>query len=372
MIGLILTLQGCSYREVQPPPHTVAIQWESPEFGTLMKAMATCRVPELEDDADCANRRAEVRQAMDAHAFCSSTKLVLYSCRAIERTVQRQYADFIESAALASVSADAETFQLKPYSLITNPWLSAEWRWKDRRTLIRDDLTGFAAAACVAALALGSLVFALGPIPVIRFRSRARKLQDEIENVRLEAVEQIHMVQDQERRWLTLLHLQFLSAGIERFAVGIDPQNLVDDIWTATNGADQCNRRDITMTDVHRPTGVKLIVTNVPPRPDREGWRFHVHFGVIEDAVRFRRPESLIGKQDDADWSEFRSLEEIPWQRADIAVAVARRLLLRAMRGLEVLHPRGAAVPKGWQPYAEEIQQYLVAEPSAGLVDQAQ
>jgi len=241
-----------------------------PEFGTLMKAMATCRVPELEDDADCANRRAEVRQAMDAHAFCSSTKLVLYSCRAIERTVQRQYADFIESAALASVSADAETFQLKPYSLITNPWLSAEWRWKDRRTLIRDDLTGFAAAACVAALALGSLVFALGHIPVIRFRSRARKLQDEIENVRLEAVEQIHMVQDQERRWLTLLHLQFLSAGIERFAVGIDPQNLVDDIWTATNGADQCNRRDITMTDVHRPTGVKLIVTNVPPRPDRE------------------------------------------------------------------------------------------------------
>jgi len=97
-----------------------------------------------------------------------------------------------------------------------------------------------------------------------------------------------------------------------------------------------------------------------------------VHFGAIEDAVRFRRPESLIGKQDDADWSEFRSLEEIPWQRADIAMAVARRLLLRAMRGLEVLHPRGAAVPKGWQPYAEEIQQYLVAEPSAGLVDQAQ
>ena len=176
-------------------------------------------------------------------------------------------------------------------------------------------------------------------------------------------------MQDQERRWLTLLHLQFLSAGIERFAVGIDPQNLVDDIWTPTNGADQCNRRDITMTDVHRPTGVKLIVTNVPPRPDREGWRFHVHFGVIEDAVRFRRPESLIGKQDDADWSEFRTLEEIPWQRADIAMAVARRLLLRAMRGLEILHPRGAAVPKGWQPYPGEIEQYLVSEPRSSSVD---
>ena len=97
-----------------------------------------------------------------------------------------------------------------------------------------------------------------------------------------------------------------------------------------------------------------------------------MHFGVIQDAVRCRRPESLIGKQDDADWLEFRTLEEIPWERADIAMAVARRLLLRAMHGLEVLHPRGAAVPKGWQPYAEEIRQYLVAEPSEGLVDPAE
>lgn len=371
IVGLIIALPSCSYRELQPPPHTVAIQWESPDFGTLTKAMVTCRIPDLEDDSHCASRRAEVQQAMDAHSFCARTQLLLFSCRAIERTVQRQYADFIESATLAGVSVDAEPFQLKPYSPITNPWLSAEWRWKDRGTLIHDDLTGFAAAACVAALVLGSLVFALGQISVIRFRSKAQELQDAIENARLEAMEQIQMVQDQERRWLTLLHLQFLSAGIERFAVGVDPLHLVDDIWTATNGADQCNRRDITMTDVHRPTGVKLIVTNVPSRFDREGWQFHVHFGVMQDAVGCRRPESLLCKQGDADWSEHRTIEQIPWQRADIAMAVARRLLLRAMRGQVVLHPRGAAVPKGWQPYPEEIEQYLVAEPSPGEVDQA-
>ena len=145
---------------------------------------------------------------MDAHAFCSSTKLVLYSCRAIERTVQRQYAEFIESAALAGVSAEAGPFQLRPYFPITNPWLSAEWRWKDRGALIRDDLTGFAAAAFLASLALGSLVLAFGQRPVIRFRSEAQKVQDSIQNVEAEAMEQIRMAQDHERRWLTLLHLQ--------------------------------------------------------------------------------------------------------------------------------------------------------------------
>lgn len=370
MIGLINALQGCSYREVQPPPHTVAIRWESPEFGTLMKAMATCRVPELEDDANCANRRAEVRQAIDAHAFCSNTKLVLYSCRAIERTVQRQYAEFIESAALAGVSAEADPFQLRPYFPITNPWLSAEWRWKDRGTLIREDLTGFAAAALFASLAFGALVLAIGQRPVIRFRSEAQKVQDWFQDAEAEAMEQIRMVQDHERRWLTLLHLQFLNAGIDRFAVAVDAKHLIDDIWTATNGAEQCDRRDVTITDIHRPTGVKLVVTNVPPRPDREGWRFHVYLGEIQDAVRCNRPDTLKAKQDEADWSEFRTLEEIPWRRADIALAVARRLLLRAMHGLEVLDPKGAAVPKGWQPYPQEIQQYLVAEPRPSTVDQ--
>lgn len=363
MIGLFIALQGCSYREVQPPPHTVAIQWESPDFGTLMKAMATCRIPDLEDDADCANRRAEVRQAVDAHAFCVSTKLALYSCRAIERTVQRQLEALTESAGLAGVSAAAEPLQLKAYYPISNKWLAAEWRWKDRATLIRSDPVGTATSVIAAALTIGAFLLAFGQLTVVRFRTQSRREQDWLENARAEAVEQVQMAQDQERCWLILLHLQFMNTGIEQFPVAIDSQHPIDDIWTAKNGADLCGHEDVTMIEVHRPSGVKLVVTNVRPLPDCEGWRFHVYFGAIQDAVKCRRPDTLMDKENDADWSEFRSFQEIPWQRADIAMAVARRLLLRAMRGLEILHSRGSAVPRGWQPYPIEIQEYLVAEP---------
>jgi hypothetical protein len=92
-----------------------------------------------------------------------------------------------------------------------------------------------------------------------------------------------------------------------------------------------------------------------------EGWKFHVYFGEIQDAVRCERPASLRADPSSPDWSEFRTFQEIPWDRAEVALAVARRLLLRAMRGTELLHQRGAAVPKTWQPYPEEIPLYLAA-----------
>ena len=340
------------------------MQWEAPDFGTMYKAMTICKIPDLEDDAECEDRRTELQQAVDAHTFCLNTKLALYSCRAIERTVQRQYESLTEGAAIAGTVATSVPFELKPYSLISNKWLAAEWRWKDRGALFRNDPAGAAGVVTFAGVAVGLLALALGQLRLVRFRSRASREQDWIDKSNEEGVEQVQMTHERERRWLTMLHLQFLNAGIERFAVLIDADSSTSDIWTASNGADQCNQEDVTMVDVHRPTGVKLIVTNVPPRPDRAGWRFHIFFGDVQDAVRCHRPDTLVGKEKEADWSEFRTFHEIPWQRADIAMAVARRLLLRAMRGLEILNPIGAAVPKGWQPYPEEIAQCLKIEES--------
>lgn len=260
---------------------------------------------------------------------------------------------------IAGLVAASTPFQLKAYSWINNKWLAAEWRWKDRGALIRNDPAGTAVAIACSAITVGIIALSLGQLSLVRFRTQASRVKERINKTDAEGVEQVAMARELERRWLTLLHLQFLNAGIEEFAFSGDPDSSPSDIWTASNGADQCNREDLTIVDFHRPTGVKLIVTNVAPRPDRQGWRFHIHFGDIQDAVRFHRPGTLNGGELDADWSELRTLDEIAWQRADIAMAVGRRFLIRAMRGLEVLSPVGAAVPKSWSPYPEEISQYL-------------
>lgn len=100
-VGLLIMLEACSLRDVQPAPKSVSVQWQAPDFSLLQQAMLSCRVADFEDDAECADRRAELQQAVDAHSFCLNTKLYLYSCRAIERTVQRQYEPLTDATAVA-------------------------------------------------------------------------------------------------------------------------------------------------------------------------------------------------------------------------------------------------------------------------------
>lgn len=369
LISVGCGLQACSWQAPSPPPQSIAVAWDAPNFQTLLEAIKTCQHPDLEEDTDCADRGSEVREALQAVEFCLHTPLRLHACRAIERKLVSQRAPLFDAGRMLNAFGSAGQVQLRSYFPITNKWLGAEWRWKDRGTLIRHDNTGFAMAAFALALAVSGLARAAGQLSVIRFRSRSQRVQDCIERARQEAIEQVEIKQSQERRWLVLLHQQFLDAGIDRLPFEERAQTPFAELWTAGLGTEYCGQHDVTINDCHRPTGVRLVVTSVPPRPDIEGWRFHVYFGEVQDAVRCERPDSLLADPSKPDWSEYRTFREIPMDRADVALAVARRLLFRAMRGTELLNQRGTAVPKSWQPYPEEVPLYLAASVSIAAVD---
>jgi len=369
LIGVCAGLQGCAWQTPSPPPQSISTTWEAPNFRTLLEAVKTCQHPELEEDADCADRIGEVSEALQAAEFCLQTSLPLYACRAIQRKLISQQAPLLDAARILKVFGGVEQVQLRSYYLVPNRWLSAEWRWKDRGTLIRNDKTGFAIASAALALAIAGLARAAGQLSVIRFRSESQRIQDYMEQARQEAIEQVEFKQSQERRWLVLLHQQFDDAGIDRLPFEDRAQTPFAELWTAALGTEYCGQHDVTIKDCHRPTGVQLVVTSVPPRPDREGWRFHVYFGEVQDAVGCERPDSLLTDPSKPDWSECRTFREIPWDRADVALAVARRLLVRAMRGTELLHQRGTAVPTSWQPYPEEVPLYLAASLPIAAVD---
>lgn len=361
LISVCASLQGCDWQAPTPSAQSIAINWAAPNFRVLLDAVQNCHHPDLDEDADCADRSAEVREALQAVEFCLQTSLRLYACRSIQRKLASQHAPLFNAARIVKTVGDAEKLELRSYSPIGNDWLSAEWRWKDRGTLIRNDKAGFFFALALLGLAVAGLVRAIGQVSINRFRSTSQSIQDYMNRAHQEAIAQIRMRQDEERRWLVLLHAQFEAAGIDRFPVSGDQETAFADLWTAGVGTDHCGKHAVTISDCHRPTGVQLVVTSAPSRLQGEGWKFHVYFGEIQDAVRCERPASLRADPSSPDWSEFRTFQEIPWDRAEVALAVARRLLLRAMRGAELLHQRGAAVPKSWQPYPEEVPLYLAA-----------
>jgi hypothetical protein len=361
LISVCASLQGCGWRAPTPSAQSIAINWAAPNFRALLDAIKACQHPDLEEDADCADRTGEVREALAAVEFCLQTSLPLYACRAIQRKLIFQHAPLLDAARVVKAADSAESIELRPYYPIRNAWLSAEWRWRDRGTLIQSDKAGFFVAMALLGLVFAGLVRAIGQIPIHRFRSTSQKIQDYMNRAHQEAVEQIRMRQDEERRWLVLLHAQFEASGIDRLPVSDDQETPFADLWTAGLGTDHCGKHAVTISDCHQPTGVQLIVTSAPSRLEGEGWEFHVYFGEIQDVVRCERPASLRADPSSPDWSEFRTFQEIPWDRAEVALAVARRLLLRAMRGTELLNQRGAAVPKTWRPYPEEIPLYLAA-----------
>jgi hypothetical protein len=361
LFGVLSGLSGCSWQTSSVPPQAIATSWDAPNFRTLLQAVKACQHPDLEEDADCAERSREVREALLAVEFCLHTSLPLYACRSVQRKIISQHAQLLDAARLLRAFERAEKIELRSYYPVTNKWLSAEWRWKDRGTLIKYDKMGFALAASALGIAAGGAVLAFGQVPLVRFRSKSQKMREYMERVQGEALEQIQIRRDEERRWLVLLHVRFEAAGIDRFPVDVDHEILFSELWTAGLSSEHCGKRDVVISDRHRPTGVQLVVTSVPSGPEGEGWRFHVHFGEVQNTVGCKRPSSLLADPTIPDWSEFRTFQEIPWERADVALEVARRLLIRAMRGTELLHRRGAAVPKAWQPYPDEIPLYLSA-----------